>query len=76
MRSKPAAIFATAASMNGYAAANVAPAVAGVKTLIHARAHRIVASDPAVLAAAPAALTSAGLGDVIAKMREHAPTGR
>jgi glycerol-1-phosphate dehydrogenase [NAD(P)+] len=64
---KPAAIFGTAASMNGYAAANVAPAVGGVKTLIHARAHRLIASDPAVLAAAPAALTSAGLGDVIAK---------
>jgi len=64
---KPAAIFATAASMNGYAAANVAPAVSGVKTLIHARAHRIVAADPAVLAAAPRDLTSAGLGDVIAK---------
>ncbi|MDH5673792.1 MAG: iron-containing alcohol dehydrogenase [Myxococcales bacterium] len=64
---KPAAIFATAASMNGYAAANVAPAIAGVKTLILARAHRHVAADPAVLAAAPATLTSAGLGDVLAK---------
>jgi len=53
--------------MNGYAAANVAPAVDGVKTLVRARAHRIVAADPAVLAAAPAELTSAGLGDVIAK---------
>jgi glycerol-1-phosphate dehydrogenase [NAD(P)+] len=63
----PAAIFGTAASMNGYAAANVAPSVGGVKTLIHARAHRIVAGSPAVLAAAPRALTSAGLGDVIAK---------
>jgi glycerol-1-phosphate dehydrogenase [NAD(P)+] len=63
----PAAIFGTAASMNGYAAANVAPSVAGVKTLIHARAHRFVASSPSVLAAAPSALTSAGLGDVIAK---------
>ena len=63
----PAAIFGTAASMNGYAAANVAPSVAGVKTLIHARAHRLVAADPRVLAAAPPALTSAGLGDVIAK---------
>ena len=63
----PAAIFGTAASMNGYAAANVAPSVQGVKTLIHARAHRLVAADPRVLAAAPAALTSAGLGDVIAK---------
>jgi glycerol-1-phosphate dehydrogenase [NAD(P)+] len=64
---KPAAIFGTAASMNGYAAANIAPAVGGVKTLVHGRAHRIVAADPAVLAAAPRALTSAGLGDVIAK---------
>jgi glycerol-1-phosphate dehydrogenase [NAD(P)+] len=63
----PAAIFGTAASMNGYAAANVAPSVAGVKTLIHARAHRLVAADPRVLAAAPRELTSAGLGDVIAK---------
>jgi glycerol-1-phosphate dehydrogenase [NAD(P)+] len=63
----PAAVFGTAASMNGYAAANVAPAVDGVKTLVRARAHRIVGADPAVLAAAPAALTSAGLGDVIAK---------
>jgi glycerol-1-phosphate dehydrogenase [NAD(P)+] len=66
-RELPAAVFATAASMNGYAAANVAPSVAGVKTLIHARAHRLVAADPRVLAAAPRALTSAGLGDVIAK---------
>jgi glycerol-1-phosphate dehydrogenase [NAD(P)+] len=63
----PAVIFGTAASMNGYAAANVAPSVAGVKTLIHARAHRLVAADPRVLAAAPKELTSAGLGDVIAK---------
>jgi glycerol-1-phosphate dehydrogenase [NAD(P)+] len=66
-RSMPAVIFGTAASMNGYAAANVAPSVAGVKTLFHARAHRLVAADPRVLAAAPRALTSAGLGDVIAK---------
>lgn len=64
---KPAAVFGTAASMNGYAAANVAPAVSGVKTLIHARAHRLIAADPGVLATAPEALTSAGLGDVIAK---------
>ncbi len=66
-RGMPAAIFATAASMNGYAAANVAPAVRGVKTLIHARAHRLIAADPRVLAAAPHTLTSAGLGDIIAK---------
>ena len=64
---KPAAIFGTAASMNGYSAANIAPSVSGVKTLVNGRAHRLVAADPAVLAAAPRALTSAGLGDVIAK---------
>jgi glycerol-1-phosphate dehydrogenase [NAD(P)+] len=66
-RGAECAVLATAASMNGYAAANVAPAIAGVKTLVHARAHRVVAADPKVLAEAPFELTSAGLGDVIAK---------
>lgn len=66
-RSIPAAIYATAASMNGYTAANVAPAIAGVKSLVAARSHRIVAADPQILAAAPRELTAAGLGDVIAK---------
>ena len=53
--------------MNGYSAANVAPAINGVKTLFAARSHRVIAADPAVLAAAPRQLTTAGLGDVIAK---------
>lgn len=66
-RGAECAVLATAASMNGYAAANVAPAIAGVKTLVHARAHRVIAADPNVLAGAPFELTSAGLGDVIAK---------
>lgn len=66
-RGVPAAIFGTAASMNGYAAANVAPSIDGVKSLFSARAHRFVAADPGVLAAAPLRLTSAGLGDIIAK---------
>ncbi len=66
-RGVPAAIFGTAASMNGYAAANVAPSIDGVKSLFSARAHRFVAADPAVLAAAPLRLTCAGLGDIIAK---------
>lgn len=66
-RGAEGAVLATAASMNGYAAANVAPAIAGVKTLVHARAHRVIAADPDVLAGAPFELTSAGLGDVIAK---------
>jgi len=66
-RGCPSAIVATAASMNGYAAANIAPAVGGVKTLVRGCAHRVIAADPAVLAAAPAEMTAAGLGDVIAK---------
>lgn len=66
-RGAECAVLATAASMNGFAAANVAPAIAGVKTLVHARAHRVIAADPRVLAEAPFELTSAGLGDVIAK---------
>ena len=61
------AVYATAASMNGYTAANVAPAINGVKSLVSARSHLAVAADPRVLAAAPMALTTAGLGDVIAK---------
>ena len=63
----PAVTFATAASMNGYTSANVAPAVEGVKTLIRAQPPAAVVSDPAVLKAAPHEMTAAGLGDVLAK---------
>jgi len=63
----PFVTFATAASMNGYTSANVAPAIDGVKTLVRARPPAAVLSDPAVLAAAPYELTASGLGDVLAK---------
>lgn len=63
----PYAVFATAASMNGYAAANVAPTIRGVKSLFRARSPRVIAADPRVLRDAPARMTMAGLGDVIAK---------
>ncbi len=63
----PYAVFATAASMNGYAAANVAPSINGVKSLFRARAPRVIAADPRVLRDAPRELTMSGLGDVIAK---------
>ncbi len=66
-RDKPYAVLATAASMNGYTAANVAPAIDGVKSLCPARAPRIVAADPRVVCNAPVRLTTAGLGDVVAK---------
>ena len=63
----PFVTFATAASMNGYASANVAPAIDGVKTLLRARPPEAVLGEPAVLAAAPYEMTAAGLGDVLAK---------
>ncbi|MFP3938460.1 MAG: iron-containing alcohol dehydrogenase [Phycisphaerae bacterium] len=66
-RDIPLITFATAASMNGYASANVAPAVEGVKTLIRARPPVAVVSSPSVLAGAAYELTAAGLGDVLAK---------
>lgn len=65
--SKPYAVYATAASMNGYAAANVAPAIRGVKSLFRARAPVVIAADPAVIASAPHVMTAAGLGDLVAK---------
>ncbi|MFZ5759671.1 MAG: iron-containing alcohol dehydrogenase [Thermodesulfobacteriota bacterium] len=64
---KPYAVFATAASMNGYAAANVAPSINGIKSLFRAKAPVVIAADPAVIESAPSLLTTAGLGDVLAK---------
>lgn len=66
-RGFPYMVVATAASMNGYTSANIAPAIRGVKRVIDGAAPFAVAADPAVIAAAPWKLTAAGLGDVIAK---------
>jgi glycerol-1-phosphate dehydrogenase [NAD(P)+] len=63
----PYAVVATAATMNGFTAANVAPAIKGVKTLISARPPLAVFAVPSVIINAPFELTCAGLGDVIAK---------
>ena len=63
----PYAVLATAASMNGYTAANVAPSIRGVKSLVRARAPLLLAARPSVIEGAPFRLTSSGLGDVIAK---------
>jgi glycerol-1-phosphate dehydrogenase [NAD(P)+] len=63
----PYICFATAASMNGYASANVAATLKGIKSLVRARPPRVVLSDPAVLREAPYELTAAGLGDILAK---------
>jgi glycerol-1-phosphate dehydrogenase [NAD(P)+] len=66
-RGIPFVAVATAASMNGYASANVAPTVGGLKTLLRARPPAAVLASPRVLADAPHDLTAAGLGDVLAK---------
>ena len=66
-RQIPYVVMATAASMNGYAAANVAPAIAGVKTLVRAAPPRAIFAVPGVIEQAPVELTTAGLGDILAK---------
>ncbi len=66
-RDIPFVAFATAASMNGHASANVAPTINRVKTLVRARPPRAVFSTPAVLREAPFEMTAAGLGDILAK---------
>jgi glycerol-1-phosphate dehydrogenase [NAD(P)+] len=66
-RKLPYMVAATAASMNGYSSANIAPAIRGIKRVVDGRAPFAVAAAPRVLAAAPWALTAAGLGDVVAK---------
>jgi glycerol-1-phosphate dehydrogenase [NAD(P)+] len=63
----PYTVIATTATMNGYTAANVAPAINGVKTLIPARPPLAVFAVPSTIINAPLELTSAGLGDTIAK---------
>ncbi len=63
----PYIVLATAASMNGYASANVAPTIDGVKTLIRAMPPKAVITSGKILTAAPYRLTASGLGDVLAK---------
>ena len=67
LQGKPYLCVATAASMNGYASANVAASIAGLKVLFHAAPCLAVFSTPQILADAPYILTASGLGDVLAK---------
>ncbi len=68
----PYVILATAASMNGYSAANVAATVDGVKTLIEARPPVAVIAKPSVIEGAPPEMATAGFADTIAKFFSHA----
>jgi len=64
---KPFVTCPTAASMNGYASSNVAASIAGVKSLLESRPPGAIVADADVIRHAPLELTSAGLGDVLAK---------
>lgn len=67
LRETPYMVFATAASMNGYASANVAATIDGLKVLFHADAPLAVFTHPDIIVGAPLELTTSGLGDVLAK---------
>jgi glycerol-1-phosphate dehydrogenase [NAD(P)+] len=57
----------SAASMDGYASPAAAMEIDGVKVTVPARPPEAIFADPRVAAAAPAELTRAGLGDLLAK---------
>ncbi|MGQ9661618.1 MAG: sn-glycerol-1-phosphate dehydrogenase [Kiritimatiellia bacterium] len=63
----PYVVVPTAASMNGYASANIAPTIAGVKRILRGTVPYAICAVPSVLRNAPYELTAAGLGDVLAK---------
>ncbi len=68
----PYMVMATAASMNGYAAANIAGKVEGLKVVIKGRPPLAVLAEPRVIEQAPYEMTAAGFGDTIAKAFSHA----
>jgi glycerol-1-phosphate dehydrogenase [NAD(P)+] len=65
--SKPYLVVATAASMNGYAAANASLWDDTHKTSFAATPPRAIFADLDVLAAAPAHLTASGVGDMLCR---------
>jgi len=69
---KPYAVFATAASMNGYTSVNAAITVEGHKKSLPAQAAAGVFFDLEVLAAAPLRLIRAGLGDSVCRCTAQA----
>jgi len=66
-RNVPYISVATAASMNGYASDNVAPTIEGLKSLFRGIGPKAIVTSADLLASAPANMTAAGLGDVMAK---------
>ncbi|MSP83022.1 MAG: iron-containing alcohol dehydrogenase [Alphaproteobacteria bacterium] len=69
---KPYAVFATAPSMNGFTSVNAAITLDGHKKTLPAAAARGVFIDLAIMAAAPARMIRAGLGDSICRATAQA----
>lgn len=63
----PYITIATAASMNGYAAANVAAKIDGVKVIKRAVPPAAVVTEPSIIENAPFEMTASGFGDIIAR---------
>jgi len=64
---KKLCIFATAPSMDGFASYSSPIVCGGFKSSYPAKSPEVILGDTKILAAAPAALKSAGFGDMIAK---------
>jgi glycerol-1-phosphate dehydrogenase [NAD(P)+] len=64
---KPVALYATAASMNGYTSGITAVKVRGLKRTMPCVPATAVFAEPRLLAAAPARMTAAGLADYLSK---------
>jgi glycerol-1-phosphate dehydrogenase [NAD(P)+] len=71
-RQVPQAVFATAASMNGYTSVSASISIDGIKRSFRTRTPAGAFFDLSVLAAAPLPLTRAGLGDSIARSTAQA----
>ncbi len=64
---KPLAIFATAASMDGFASYNAPLTNGNFKITYAAKSPEVIIGDTKILAAAPQELKSAGFGDMVGK---------
>ncbi|MGC3995641.1 MAG: sn-glycerol-1-phosphate dehydrogenase [Propionicimonas sp.] len=65
---RPYAVVGTAASMDGYTAFGASLAVDGYKQTLDGAAPALAVADLDVMAAAPAAMTASGYGDLLGKL--------
>lgn len=62
------AVYATAASMDGYASYGASITVEGIKRTIWCRAPRLIVADPEILGRAPLSMHASGYADLLAKL--------